>query len=296
MHHLGRRSFGVLLFTILIGGCGSLVGELASPSAPPDEDGGAGADTGPGDGSPVPSDGSDADADGVAPPDGGDAGADAPIDASTFDANIADVDPRVVGDWWFDEGFGTKIHDLSGRGNHGSVIGTGHWVANAAGHAGSALAFATINDYVAIPGHPDFDRPADATFSMTAWMRTTDEPDHDMFFSVAYGDSYHAFGIELRTATHVTYWDGYSHVGEATIPNVLGQWHHYGIAVDGSQVRVYFDGVRVGEGVADTTPRVATQVLIGRSNYADRLIGAVDRVRFFHLALTDDEMMAEKNR
>lgn len=105
-----------------------------------------------------------------------------------------------------------------------------------------------------------------------------------------------SFGIELITDTTLTYWDGKEHIAQATIPSVVGQWHHYGVVVDGSQARIYFDGVRVSQAVADTTPRTATQVYFGHSSFGDYLRGAVDKARFFRVALTDAEMMTEKNR
>lgn len=54
--------------------------------------------------------------------------------------------------------------------------------------------------------------------------------------------------------------------------------------------------MRVAQGAADTTPRTAQQVLLGHSTFGQFLHGAVDKARFYRVALTDAEMMAEKNR
>lgn len=55
--------------------------------------------------------------------------------------------------------------------------------------------------------------------------------------------------------------------------------------------------MRIGQTTAaDTTPRTATQVLLGHSTFGRFLHGAVDKPRFYRVALSDAEMMAEKNR
>ena len=172
----------------------------------------------------------------------------------------------------------------------------GAWVEDHAGAAGSAYETTTEDDYAKIPGNADFDRPAGAVFSLTVWARTPEAPDHDLFFSVSYGNKDDSFGIELMSPTTLTYFDGKEHVPQATVPNVVGAWHHYGVVVDTNQVRVYFDGVRVGSGSPDRTPRTAKEILLGRSTWGDRFKGAIDKARFFRVALTDAEVLAEKNR
>jgi hypothetical protein len=131
---------------------------------------------------------------------------------------------------------------------------------------------------------------------MSSWARFDETPSHDMFFAVWYGDTDAAFGIELIDATQLTYWDGTQHVTPAIVPSVVGAWHHFGVVIEGTQARMYFDGVRVSQGVADTTARTATQVFFGHSSFGDYLRGAIDKARFFRVALTNAEMMAEKNR
>lgn len=216
-------------------------------------------------------------------------------DAGVGDAAL-DVMSMLVGDWPFDEGSGNVLLDKSGR-NHNGIISGGVWAPGHLNAANQALAFdGGPNNYVSIAGDPDSTRIATPSFTMFAWARFDETPSHDMFFSVWYGNQDTSFGIELINDTTLTYWDGKEHIAQATIPSVVGQWHHYGVVVDGSQARIYFDGVRVSQAVADTTPRTATQVYFGHSSFGDYLRGAVDKARFFRVALTDAEMMTEKNR
>lgn len=61
-------------------------------------------------------------------------------------------------------------------------------------------------------------------------------------------------------------------------------------------MRIYLDGARVSDGKVDSTPRKATQVLLGRSTFGDRLNGAIDTMRYYRRALSDAEILVEKNR
>lgn len=210
------------------------------------------------------------------------------------DASTRDV--ALVGDWNFDEGAGSAVLDKSGAGHNGIIFG-GLWVADQYGTEGSALMFdGGASSHVAISGATDFDRSAAPSFTMTAWARIDETPSHDMFYSVNFGTQDSAFGIEILDATTLTYWDSKDHIAQAAVPNVVGQWHHYAVVVDGTEARVFFDGVRLNKGTADTTPRASSQLFFGRSSFGNTMNGAVDRARFFRSALTDAEVMAEKNR
>lgn len=210
---------------------------------------------------------------------------------STFDGGSA-----LVGDWPFDDGNGTTVMDVSGHDHHAVVFG-GTWAADRAGSNGHALRLdGGTSDYLTVAAHADFDRTAGAKLTMMAWVRFDDAPSHDIVFNVAFGGQDAAYGIEIQNATTMNYWDGNAHVAQATIPNVVGAWHHFGVVVDGTEAHVYFDGARVGQGTADVTPRVASQVLFGHSNFGDYLAGAIDQARFYRAALSDAEMLAEKNR
>ncbi|MBS2019789.1 MAG: LamG domain-containing protein [Deltaproteobacteria bacterium] len=220
----------------------------------------------------------------------------APVDAGSDARGDADAgDPTLVGDWPFDEGSGGAILDRSGRGHDGVAIGAS-WVDDHANRPASALRLTGNGGLVGVTAHADFDRPANAALTLVAWMRMDDVPNHDLFFSVSYGDQDSSFGIEVITPTELTYWDGTQHAATATIPAIGTGWHHYGVVVEGGSVKIFFDGVRVSQGPIETTPRKSTQVLFGPSTFGNRLDGAIDGLRYYRRALGDAEILAEKNR
>lgn len=216
------------------------------------------------------------------------------------DAGDAGQPPELVGHWTFDEGSGSTTMDVSGHGHHGIVFG-GTWVEDRHGVAGRALFLngrydAGGGDYVSVSAHPDFDRPANAKLTVTAWVRFDAPPGHENIITFEYGGG-GAYDLEFWDATTLTYFDGREHVALGTTPNVVGAWHHLGVVVDGAEARTYFDGVRIGQSAADTTPRVAKRIQIGADRTGDSYTRiALDEVRVYRGALDDAQLLADKNR
>jgi hypothetical protein len=130
---------------------------------------------------------------------------------------------------------------------------------------------------------------------MMGWARADATPSHWYVLEVGFGSE--GYGLELRSATAICYWDGVEHAVLSTVANVVGAWHHYAVVVDGPIARMYFDGKRVGEGGADTTPRTATTIEMGHDVVEPVFFqGALDEVRFYRGALTDTEVRDEMNR
>ncbi len=153
------------------------------------------------------------------------------------------------------------------------------------------------NQFVAVPASKDFDKKAGGSFTMTAWIQRTGTFSHDLVLSVSYGPTAAAYALEAQGNALMNYWDGVSHVATSPAPFVASEWHHAAVVIDtGTVARAYFDGVQVGGGAADDTPRTCTAVMIGASNFGDFLPGAIDNVRFYARALTTAEVVVDMNQ
>lgn len=240
---------------------------------------------------------------GAAPRDAG--GPDGSPEGSAADARAdgpdAGRDPALVGEWLLEEKTGTTARDTSGHG-HDGLVADATWIAD--GHAGGALQLGA-NGQVTIAGSPDFDRPANASFTMTAWVRPKGALDHDFPFSVSFGSTDACFGLETRADDEIDYYAGEvgdagpgpAHIGTVKVPLARGTWSHIGVVVvNGTDTRLYFGGVRVSTGVADATPRTSTSVLLGTNNYGAHFPGAIDSLRFYRRALSDAEIAADRDR
>lgn len=231
------------------------------------------------------------------------AGADGGSDARAGDGGGVDgstTDPSLVAEWRFDETSGTTARDSTGHGHDGTVVDATFVTG---GHAGGALSFGMMGA-VKIPASPEFDRSASSSFTITAWARPGANLGHSFIFSVSYGPSMACFGLEMMDDTHVNYFSGEfgsgggpAHVAISPVPSTAGTWSHVAAVVEnGTDVRMYFGGVRVGTGKADATPRKATEILLGTNNYPGRWKGSLDNVRFYARALTDAEVAADRDR
>ena len=77
-----------------------------------------------------------------------------------------DLTRGLLGRWTFDEGKGAIAGDVSGRDNHGKIMGGAKW---AKGKIGGALEFDGSDDFVSIPNEGAFDITDGVTVS--AWIR-----------------------------------------------------------------------------------------------------------------------------
>jgi hypothetical protein len=230
--------------------------------------------------------------DSAVPPPSVEAGTDAAVDAGA-DAGTPPPAGSLVARWAFDEGSGTTVGDSSGKGHDGTTSG-GLWVAGRPGR-GSAYELDGTDDHVDVAAHADFNRVANPMMTLTAWARRLETMNHDMFFSVSYGGDDQSFGIEIRTDTMLGYFDGNTHAAEATVNIPNGAWHHYAVVIDGTQTRIYLDGVKVSEGAADATPRTSVGVILGGSSYGDRYKGVIDDMRVYRATLDDAQIAWDRD-
>ncbi len=210
----------------------------------------------------------------------------------------------LVGWWLFNEGAGSRLSDISGLGNHGTLTDMDpatDWVGSL---HGGALDFDGTDDFVSVGNDRSLnDLPA---LTVSAWVNLRADGNLESVVSKAatggtgardllgqstvnrlrFAIDRSAGDLEVRS----TVGDGY----------VLAEWHHYAVAWDGTftatNVRMYRDGVELGhsldtDGSGDAVSDAALPLNIGslRTN-SFRLDGQIDDVRIYNRALSVDEV------
>jgi len=206
--------------------------------------------------------------------------------------------------WKFDEGQGTKVYDLSGNGNNGTLnLGTSGntdpskaWVP---GKFGTALSFDGVDDYVNLP-----------TSTLGNWNQLTYEvwvkaPQYTgsqwpaFIGSYTTGASYNInLGIwqntghlHLEVDTNV---GNYPMEGQLSIP--WNTWFHAALVYDGSTLKEYLNG-QPGKSIpASGTLKSVSGLYIGQHSPGLGLFnGLIDEVRIYNYARTPDEIRLDYN-
>jgi len=202
------------------------------------------------------------------------------------------VDPDLVAYWPFDEGSGTTAFDVSGNGNDGIFVGDPKWVA---GMFGGALEF-NGDDYLDCGNNPSLEIRDQITiafwFQVQAFQNTW-----EAFFSK--GDSAYRVsrGGGTGNGTHL----GISGTGAGggngwfNGPTIItgGDWHHFAGTYDGTEGRIYIDGVLDASTPASGQINIESENLwIGNNsqNTNRQLHGLMDDVRLYSRALTEEEI------
>ncbi|MGB2956970.1 MAG: LamG-like jellyroll fold domain-containing protein, partial [Anaerolineales bacterium] len=154
---------------------------------------------------------------------------------------ITITDPDLIGWWKFDEGSGSASIDWSGYGNDATLGGDPDWVEgvmdgalNLTGPSPSGS-----DDYVSIDAVADDLTSND--FTLSAWIKTTQAGEGNVFASNTGGSHVLLFGIDGG--------DVYVDDGpETTFPPAVNddQWHMITFVKDGSRITIYTDAVQVG--------------------------------------------------
>ena len=206
---------------------------------------------------------------------------------------MARTAPGLVAHWDFDDGGGTTLHDRSGNGHHGRISGAA-WVE---GTRGGALQFDGKDDHVEIPLTDALNITGD--MSLLCFFRTASDDARDRLI---YGDANSlavdrnlSVGLD-RGKLFVGHADGHNY--EVTSPGVrfTGTWRHLGLVFQRTHAYIYLDG----ELVDQTSMSVPTEATKPANRYiggwwAGRFLGAIDDMKLFDRAVTDDEILTHQH-
>jgi concanavalin A-like lectin/glucanase superfamily protein len=165
------------------------------------------------------------------------------------------VAAQPIAAWPFDEGSGAVARDNGALGLDGTLTGVGgpSWIA---GVEGSALRF-DGNDYVAVLDTP---RLEPTKMTVAAWVRRAGSPGRFRYVfskgaSTCLRSAYGLYTASSGGAGFYVSGDGFFTVSDQVSPSFVwdGRWHRLAGTYDGATVRLFVDGVQVGDGVTGPT-------------------------------------------
>jgi hypothetical protein len=202
-------------------------------------------------------------------------------------------DPDLLGYWSFDEGSGGESMDLSGRGRGAKLTGT-QWVD---GKVGKAIAFDGNGGKGEVADAPEL--RVTGNFTIAFWARKDAEVGDWVRFVGKSTEPERTFGIwewpkDDRRIKFQQTGPGAWFDLDSTKPMELGVWTHIAAVVDGNVARLYLNGAKDGEKARPWAAATATDapLTFGHFPLHAAYKGALDEIRLYSRALTDDEIRA----
>jgi hypothetical protein len=217
--------------------------------------------------------------------------------------------------WKFDEGQGTKVYDLSGNNNIGTLYsgttvcsnpptaGCPTWTS---GKFGTALSFDGVDDYVSVPDSASLRSPASVDkITVSAWIyhrgyNTCEIVIARKTFSWRFGTGGTWASGAGQNSLFLQIWSesGTQYNYFANKQVTLNQWHHVVAVWDGSNIYFYIDGQSAGSVSHNIGMRDSSDlVYIGRGDGGCQgyFNGLIDEVRIYNYARTPDEIRLDYN-
>ena len=204
--------------------------------------------------------------------------------------------PALRAAYAFNDASGTNVSDASGNGLTGAIAGAA-WAT--AGRFGGALSFDGIDDRVTVGSSPLLDLTRG---TVEAWVRldTLGRWHGVVAKGNANSERSHNYAIEIDSGNLVT-----CGIGNGTSFNAVSsttqvaaqQFYHLACAWDGSQLRLYINGV-LNRSVSQTITPAANSAPLFVGQYggnADRFDGLIDEVRIYDVALSQAQIQSDMN-
>ncbi|MEZ4156368.1 MAG: LamG domain-containing protein [Candidatus Paceibacterota bacterium] len=213
------------------------------------------------------------------------------INASTVGRGVTD---GLVGHWTFDgqDLTTTTSTDRSGNGNDGILQND---VKPAIGKLGQGLKFDGLNNYVRIPNSASLNP---SYITVAAWIKTDATGTYQQIIDKDNTSDKRVWQFRVTNSNKVEFipfnasTNG-SKVGDITVTD--GVWHHVAGTWDGSDIKVYIDGVQDGSGSSFSgslrtgqTNNIAIGQLSG--GQGNTFNGTIDDARIYNRALSASEI------
>lgn len=231
--------------------------------------------------------------------------------SNTINVNVANTGGvqhgGLIGYWSMNETSGTTVSDSSPSGNVGTVVGQPKW---AAGKLAGGLSFDGGQGYVRVPSTSALEQVTNAV-TVSAWVKLSPNGPHgtmqtilrkvmsetqNVFPYTAYDLVIQDFNGQFKARMAVTRADGTRGQAWGQLHN-YGEWFHFVGVYDGSNVRIYVNGVEENStAVTGTLVQTKQPLVIGRyGTVGETANGLIDDVRLYNRGLSVAEVQALYN-
>lgn len=201
------------------------------------------------------------------------------------------LDQIPVAAYSFDEGAGTTLSDSID--NHDGAISGATWTT---GKHGSALNFDGVDDLVSIADAADLDLTS--TFTLEAWVNPTSLANPSPIVSkgeTSGGNSGYLLSAKYgaNAAGYVANSGTAAEIGGAALST--NTWSHLTFTSDGTNLRLYIDGVSVSPKSAIVAKASSAKLEIGHSFLGGYFGGRIDEVRIYNEALSEGQIQVDRD-
>jgi|694.fasta_scaffold04378_2 hypothetical protein len=199
--------------------------------------------------------------------------------------------PGPVGYWNLDENTGTTAGNAANSSNNGTLTNGPTWVQ---GRYGNAVNFDGSNDYITATTTGLVTGSGARTLAGWVYLTVDNSSVKVPFAYGTCGINNQAFGVSLNAGESLTFYGCLG--GDYGVSSTLNinTWYHIAITYDTSKVRIYLNGIQVGE-VARSLDTGTTAMSIGSDGTIDGgdypFPGYVDDVRAYNFALSSKQIV-----
>ncbi|MEM4367801.1 MAG: LamG domain-containing protein, partial [Candidatus Anstonellales archaeon] len=199
----------------------------------------------------------------------------------------------LIAYWSFDHFNSTHLIDLSRYNNHGTFAGNNNQ-SNVSGKFGYGFIFDGIDDRMIVSNSPSLNPSKE--ISIIAWFNAKDWASNRRILQKGYSDNQYRITAEWGSFKwHIS---GISEIA-VSLPT-LNQWHQVVGTYNGSEQRLYIDGVlNFTRSATIQLPNTNDNLEIGSKPNTqatgDRFNGTLDEIIIFSRVLNQDEVLASYN-
>lgn len=214
---------------------------------------------------------------------------------------VATVDSTVdkttgpIAYWKFDEGSGTTLNNATGRTSLNGSLGTPTWTTEDQCVSGKCIKNAGSGQS-SVSYNADLNITSNVTYNV--WVKVT-QPNAATWPVIMGRDTHKSYGFRQNksTSSNSVYFefgtgacDGTSWSAQTLNSNVVdSKWHMLTMTQDGTNLNLYYDGIRVIGPIALTGFCSDTSAAL---TFATSLYGYVDEAKIYNYALSSDQIKA----